>query len=227
MGIYEFHLIKRLSNGRICIIEQNAAGSANGDIGRSIFAANSVGWLQINTTLHIRSSCDSDETVFTPERVPRISDDPIVAILRISSITDELNGVVNVRIGLVASVEDTGLVVAPGGGVDAYGDGADGGDRFEEGCINIGRENRVVDDFGLKRGIRGRKFALLVAALVRGVRIGPFGSDATSLDDLLESDLSGAASTAASATALVRVRRAIQNLLFGEVLEITVCECPV
>jgi len=134
--------------------------------------------------------------------------------------------VVNVWIGLVASVEDASLVVVPGGGVDADGDGADSRNRFDEGRIDVGWENRVVNNFGLKRGLRGRKRALLIVALVRGVRIGPFGSDATGLDELIESDLSGAPAAAASAAALERVRRAIQNLLFREVLQIAVSESP-
>ena len=65
----------------------------------------------VNTALSDVVSADSDVTIFTPVGSPRVSDKPVVTEFFIRSVTNEVNGVVNVNVlGVVATIEDTRFV---------------------------------------------------------------------------------------------------------------------
>ena len=61
-----------------------------------------------------------DVAVVAPVRRPRVADEPVAAAVALLAVANHDNVVVNVRVGLVAAVEEARLVVLP---VDGLGGG--------------------------------------------------------------------------------------------------------
>lgn len=89
---------------------------------RSVLAAITVIRSQINTTTtFLVLALDAKVTVLSPLGGPRVTDQPVRSKLLISSVTYQKDGVVDVRVGLVASIKDTRFVLEPGGSVNTDG----------------------------------------------------------------------------------------------------------
>ena len=66
-----------------------------------------------------------DVTMFTPGGRPGVADEPILLSI-FFTVTNQHDSVVNVRVHLVAAVEDTAVISTPVAGINRYGDGANG-----------------------------------------------------------------------------------------------------
>lgn len=138
-----------------------------------------------------------------------------------------MNNVINIRIGLVAIVEHARFVVLPLAGVDVDTKRSVVGEVVNDWLILVLGKDHVVGEFGERLGDLGIVVALEVLAEVRDVGVHVLRGETAHADDVFVGDLGSGTTAAAGATTLVRVGRAVENLLFGERGDLLRSHCPV
>lgn len=166
-------------------------------------------------------SLDSNVTIFTISGTPRVSDQPIVTFLRISTVTDQSDGVVNVDvIRTVATVENTRFVIVEVGSINGDDDGTLSGNSVQESFVVVFGELNVTinSNFnGLSLGVEG---TVTGGTLVRRVRVLVFRGQTEKLDVVVGQFRDSTVATTLTTT-LVSVLDARNHLLGGEGLEVT------
>ena len=139
------------------------------------------------------------------------------------------------RVRVVATREDSGLIVVPGAGVDRHGKGSLR-DRGHHRIIRVRRQRDVAGDVGrlghrsavrlLERRGEGQPVAGAGIAGDAFVRVGPFARHPAQRGEPLVSELGCAAGAAARATAVLRIGCAVEDKLLGELLQLARLEEP-
>ena len=204
----------------------DTADTASPDGAGIILAASAILVVDVPAALGRLVAVKADVALLSPTGVPGVADDPVVhSEAEIVTGTDELDGVIHGDVlGVVATVENSTLVVGPGAGIDGDGEGAGKGQGVDEVvgvvALHVGEvASGQVDHLGA-----GVVAAAVRVAEVRFVTVGPLLSNTTSGVDVVESELSDVATAAASTATLVRIRGAAGNLLLGQHKELTVAD---
>ena len=91
---------------------------------------------------------ESDVTMFTPGGRPRVSDEPVLLSVFLT-IAHKDDGVVDVGVNLIATVEDTAVVGAPVACVNRYGNRANGSNCVDQLEVVIGSQFDVPTNLDL------------------------------------------------------------------------------
>mmetsp|Transcript_9305 Transcript_9305/g.30237 ORF Transcript_9305/g.30237 Transcript_9305/m.30237 type:complete len:280 (-) Transcript_9305:277-1116(-) len=200
--------LEEVAAGGVGAVVEDGGGAADGDFLWVSVAADAVGVVVVDGAVGFCLAFEAYVAVLSPGGSPGVADGPVVeARLEVVAVADEDDGVVDVGAASVGG-EDAFFVEGPRG-VDGDGDGADGGDGFEEGFVFVLGEDDEARH--VRHGGRGLG-ALAVDASVR-----PVGFEIqAAVRGRRERDFRGGALAAAGAAALVGVRRAVDEFLRGQ-----------
>lgn len=103
----------------------------------------------IITTQWRRIPLQPHETILPPTLTPGVPDPPIIPQLRICSITDQLDSMIDLDILRDwASIKDAPIVRTPSGGVDGDGQRADVSNVLQNGVVVVAGKHFVAADVG-------------------------------------------------------------------------------
>mmetsp|Transcript_39769 Transcript_39769/g.106053 ORF Transcript_39769/g.106053 Transcript_39769/m.106053 type:complete len:232 (+) Transcript_39769:383-1078(+) len=191
---------------RVGGIRQNAALAADPDARGAAVATIAVLGRHIRATRLGVVAAQADVAIFAPATAPAVSHKPILGTVLLAE-PRQLHRVVDVRVGLVAAVEDAAVVAEPAPRIDAHRDGADVGNGIRQGICVVEGQRLVACDAHLR---------VIVAHAVASAR-GPGHSasvgrqqDGTeaSAEGVVERQLRRCALTTSSAAAMLWVRSA-------------------
>ena len=167
---------------------------------------NSTGLVSLGTL-------DADVTALSPSRGPGVSDE-VVKLTVVLTVSNKLDGMVNIGLLHVTSGENTGLIEVPSTGVNGDGDGTDGGNGLHEGGVTVVSELGVSRDLG--EGNDEVRVAVKVLSGVADVRVDPLGRETSVGHDAVVGDLSGTSRASTGSTAVLGVRGTRGDLLLRE-----------
>jgi len=209
---------------RVRGVEKNTAGTADGL--RIVLAIASIAVVRsdVSTALGILviGTSNADVTLLTPRGRPGVTNEPVLLAILLA-VTHQDDSVVDVRVLLVATIEDTTLVGGPGGSIDGDGDRTNLGDGVHQGSVVVDRQLNIAVDGGLRRGTR-RNVASSVLAVVRQVRVLELLEETVAARDIVEGDLRGSTLASTGTTAVIWVGGAHGDLLRAQVEKKTSAE---
>jgi len=131
--------------------------------------------------------------------------------------------VVDVRVRLVAAVEDAGAISTPVAGINGNGNRANGCDGVQQ--IIVAVFLKFSEARNLDRSCTSWNFAGSFDTVIFSIRILLSSHRSSAGGVISESDLSSCSVAVASASALVWVRRAGSRLLSGQLQKRSSCDC--
>merc|ERR1719242_1577572 len=153
--VFLTRLLHEGSAKRVGVVRHNSTSAAHlNGLDASINTAAAIQGRGVNGALWGRLSAQSDVTALTPGGSPRVLDQPEVALSRVSSVSDQGDGMVHHHVAVVvASIEDTTVVGAPVRGGHGGGEGALSGEMVHQsGGIIVGKS---LEAHGHHSGVRG------------------------------------------------------------------------
>ena len=107
-------------------------------IHRSTITRDSIIRCLIHTACKRKIPTDADISKLSPRGCPRVANDPIIPVVGVASISDQLNDVVDIGIGHVTPVKYSAFVCVPRGGIDIYGKRPDKREGSEDESVVVG-----------------------------------------------------------------------------------------
>jgi hypothetical protein len=158
---------------------------------------------------------ESNVAGFTIGGRPGIANQP-EALAILATVADQDYDVVQIRLSLVAAVENTAIISMPVAGVDSDCKRTDLGERVHYLAVAVFSKLNKAWNFNFWDLVL-RSGALALNTVVGGVRVLELFEHTFTVGEVVESDLSRATKTVARTTALIRVESTTSDLLGREV----------
>lgn len=145
---------------------EHSAGSASGHVGSASHTTSSFKRGDVQSTRRSLLAKDSDVSLLSPGGAPGVANKPVVLTGgAVGSVAFENNGVVDIRVNLVAAVEDTTLVRVPSRSINTNAQRTvlNG---VEDGSVLVGRELLEAFEVGDRAGGSIVEHASVVVTLV-------------------------------------------------------------